>query len=128
MNQSGFNIFALVANFIDDAWVPKHMIVFLFKTPYTTCVTLVKIVKPFLAQFKLTDKILTYVENESLNLNTLVLALSIVFSCESLQLDVPFIRTCFGHVMSKTYQYFTNDVKFCVGIKEMTLKNAQQIT
>lgn len=126
MNQSGFNIFALVVNFIDDAWVPKHISVFLFKIPYTTCVTLVKIVKPFLAQFKLINKILTYVENESLNLNTLVFAPSIVFSCESLQLDTPFIGTCFGHVMSKTCQYFTNDVKLCVGIKEMALKNVQQ--
>ncbi len=83
--------------------------------------------KPFLAQFKLTNKILTYVENESLNLNTLVFALSIAFSYESLQLDVPFIGTCLGHAMSKACQYFTNDVKLCVGIKEMTLKNAQQI-
>jgi hypothetical protein len=66
------------------------------------------------------------VENESLNLNTLVFAPSIVFSCESLQLDTPFIGTCFGHGMSKTCQYFTNDVKLCVGIKEMALKNAQQ--
>jgi hypothetical protein len=32
MNQSGFNNFSLVVNFIDDAWVPKH-IVGLLKPP-----------------------------------------------------------------------------------------------
>jgi hypothetical protein len=28
--------------------------------------------------------------------------------------------------MSKAYQYAINDVKFCVGMKEVSLKNAQQ--
>jgi len=30
MGQSGFDTFALVMNFIDDAWVPKHVIVGFF--------------------------------------------------------------------------------------------------
>jgi hypothetical protein len=43
MNQNGFNIFALVVNFIDDAWVPKHISVFLFKIPYTNYTTYAKL-------------------------------------------------------------------------------------
>lgn len=30
MSQSGFDIFALVMNFIGDAWVPKHVNVGIF--------------------------------------------------------------------------------------------------
>ncbi len=33
MSQSGFDIFSLVVNFIDDAWVPKHVNVGLFEAP-----------------------------------------------------------------------------------------------
>ncbi len=68
MSQSGFDIFSLVVNFIDDAWVPKHVNVDLFKTPNITSVALVKIVKPLLAKFKFTHKIIAYVKDKGSNL------------------------------------------------------------
>jgi hypothetical protein len=46
------------------------------------------------------------------------------FLWTTLQLETPFARICFGHAMSKAYQYATNDVKLCVGMKEVSLKNA----
>jgi hypothetical protein len=68
MNRSGFNTFASVVNFVDDAWVPKHVNVDLFKTPNITSVALVKIVKPLLAKFKFTHKIIAYVKDKGSNL------------------------------------------------------------
>jgi hypothetical protein len=59
-------------------------------------------------------------------LNTLVVIVSIIVSCEPLQLETPFARVCFGHAMSKACQYATNDVKLCIGMKEVSLKDAQQ--
>jgi hypothetical protein len=73
-NQIGFDIFALVMNFIDDAWVPKHVNVGLFETPNIANVVLAKIVKPLLAKFQFTHKIVVYMKNKGFNLNTLVVA------------------------------------------------------
>jgi hypothetical protein len=100
MNQSDFNNFSLVVislmmhgflNTLLVFWNPLH----------------------YLCYFGKDCKIITtpiqiwHVENESLNLNTLVFAHSIVFSFESLQLDVPFIGTC-SHVQSLSifYQWY----------------------
>jgi hypothetical protein len=84
MNQSGFDIFALVMNFIGDAWVPKHVNVGIFEAPNIANVILVEFVKPLLAKFQLTHKIVTYLKDEGSNLNTLVATLSIIVSCEPL--------------------------------------------
>jgi len=84
MSQSGFDIFSLVVNFIDDAWVPKHVNVGLFETPNIANVILAKIVKPLLAKFQLTHKIVAYVKDKGSNLNTLVTTLSTIISCEPL--------------------------------------------
>jgi len=35
-----------------------------------------------------------------------------VVSCEMLGLAIPFVGTCWGHVMSKCCQHDTNDLKF----------------
>ncbi len=37
----------------------------------------------------------------------------------------PFAIWCFGHTMSKVCQYATNDAKFGVGMKKMSLKDSQ---
>jgi hypothetical protein len=79
MSQSGFDIFSLVVNFIDDAWVPKHVNVGLFETPNIANVILAKNVKPLLAKFQLTHKIVAYVKDKGSNLNTLVTTLLLLF-------------------------------------------------
>jgi hypothetical protein len=79
MNQSGFDTFALVMNFIDDGWVPKHVTVSFFEAPNITSVTLAKIIKPLFAKFKLTHKIIAYVKDNGSNLNTLVVILFTIF-------------------------------------------------
>lgn len=71
-------------------------------TPNHAYITLVEIMcKLLLAWFKLTQKILTYVEEEGSNLNMLALAPSTIISCEPLQLENSFVRSCFKHAMFK---------------------------
>lgn len=70
MSKTSFDTFAMVINFVDNNWVPQHIIISLLKTPNTFGVIFSKIVKPFLVQFQLVDKVLVYVKDEGNNLNT----------------------------------------------------------
>jgi hypothetical protein len=79
MSQSGFDTFALAMNFVDDGWVPKHVTISLFEAPNITNVTLAKLVKPLLAKFKFTHKIIAYVKDKGSNLNTLVATFLTIF-------------------------------------------------
>jgi hypothetical protein len=58
------------------------MLVFLKHSNYDCCFS--KIVKPLLAKFKFTQKIIAYVKDEGSNLNTLAIAFFIIISCEPL--------------------------------------------
>jgi hypothetical protein len=78
MSQNGFDIFALVMNFIDDAWVPKHVNDGIVESPNIANVVLVEIVKPLLAKFQFTHKIVAYVKDKGSNLSTLITAFSII--------------------------------------------------
>ncbi len=84
MGQSGFDNFALVMNFIDNAWVFKHVTISFFETPNTIGATVAKKFKPLLAKFQFTHKIIAYVKDEGSDLNTLVATFSIILSCEPL--------------------------------------------
>jgi hypothetical protein len=54
-----------------------------------------------------------YVKNKGSNLDTLINALKSIVLCSPLQLLIPFVRSCFGHAMSKATQYATSDAKIC---------------
>jgi hypothetical protein len=43
------NTFVLVVNFVDEGWMPKHVIVGLFNAPNITKTILAKLVKPLSA-------------------------------------------------------------------------------
>ena len=58
MSRVGFDTFALVVNFIDDCWKPRHVIISLFEVHDTSGVALAEIVKPLLDEFQLTKKYL----------------------------------------------------------------------
>jgi hypothetical protein len=62
---------------------------------------LVKLVKPFLAEFQFTKKVLACVNDKSMNLTTLNFALFIVVSHDVPQFEKPHLNMYFGHVMSK---------------------------
>jgi len=56
---------------------------------------------------------------------TTLYALTLVVSCSILKLVSSFIGSCFGHAMSKATQYATNEIEVCVGMIEVSLKQAQ---
>jgi hypothetical protein len=112
-------------HFIDDQWVPCNVIVAFFQARDTSCATLTIHVKSLVVEFNLTNKIITYVKDEGINLNTLAVALTSVVSSDSLQLDTPYPRTCFAHVMSKACQYAINHDQVSNGMHELILKGVQ---
>ena len=56
---------------------------------------------------------------------TLAIAFLSVVSCLLLGLPKPYAHTCFGHIMSKACQHTMADYKVCIGMKEVSIKNAQ---
>lgn len=58
MGQSGFDNFALVMNFIDNAWVFKHVTISFFETPNTIGATVAKNLNPYLLNSNLHIKLL----------------------------------------------------------------------
>ncbi len=71
MLRMGFDTFALVVNFLNQEWVPCHVTIGLFEAPDTSGAVLANIVKPLLAKFELTNKVIACVKNEGKNLATL---------------------------------------------------------
>jgi len=58
-------------------------------------------VKELFDQYGLKRKIVVYVKNEKLNLNTMTIALKFIVKCENLGLNQSFQSTCFGHAFFK---------------------------
>jgi hypothetical protein len=48
-----------------------------------------------------------------------------IIPCVHLFLPQPYAISCYGHAMSKCYQYATNDLKVCGGMKEVSIKEVQ---
>jgi hypothetical protein len=111
MSCVGFDTFAIVMSFINTSWEPCHVTIGIFEVHNTISATMADQVKS--NSFSLHDKVITYVKDEGINLNTLTFALYFVVSCFSLQLACPFVGSCFGHAMLKVAQYATNDSKMC---------------
>jgi len=57
--------------------------------------------KDFLAQYNLLNKIIAYVKDKGINLNTFIVALINVVSCVFFLLPQPYVTSCYGHAMSK---------------------------
>ncbi len=97
MLQTSFETFALVVNSLNQEWVPCHVMIGLFEAPNTCGVALAQILRPFLAKFELTNKVITCVKYEDKNLATLNSALLDVVSFGVLELKRPHSGVCFGH-------------------------------
>jgi hypothetical protein len=99
MPKTSFDMFVLVINFINDDWVPYHVIVRLFEVLNTFGTTLVEQMKYLLVEYQLISKIITYVKDESTNLNTFAFAFASVVFCAPLQLVAPILAmSCLRHV------------------------------
>jgi hypothetical protein len=55
----------------------------------------------------------------------MVITLCSIIDCELLNLPWVYVGICFGHVLFKTCQYFTNDDKVSMGLKQVSVKDAQ---
>ena len=124
MSRCGINTFCLVVDFVDGEWVPQHLIVGIFKVSDMFGVALVEVVKWLLSEFGLTYQVLTYAKDDNINLNMLATNLKFVVKCKPLEIDEPYLGTCFEHVMSNACQYGTNDNIVCVGMTCVSLKDA----
>jgi hypothetical protein len=57
----------------------------------------------------------------------MIITLIYVVSCEVLGLAIPFVGTCWRHVMSKCCQHDTNDFKVCASLIFISIKETQTI-
>jgi hypothetical protein len=64
--------------------MPKHITIGLFETLETLGQILTRISEDLLEQYGLTKNILAYVKNKGANLNTIIVVLKLVVSCEAL--------------------------------------------
>ncbi len=53
-----------------------------------------------------------YVKDKGFNLNTMIVALKFIISCDILGLAKSFYNSCFGHAFSNAYQYVSIDEIF----------------
>jgi hypothetical protein len=75
--------------------------------------------------YELLDKVIPYVEDEGVNLNTLTTTLISIVSCVPLQLTQHYVAIYYGHVMLKCCQYATNDFKVCGRMQEVFIKDGR---
>jgi hypothetical protein len=94
MSRVGYDTFVMVVSFINNFWELIDVTIRVFEVQNSTDGTMKNQVKILLDSFGLLNKVITYVKNESSNLNTLTNALKYVVSCSSLQLSTPSARPC----------------------------------
>jgi hypothetical protein len=98
----GFDTFVIIVSFINISWEPCRVTIEIFEIHNIVGATMATYVKILLDSFNLLNKVIAYIKNEGLNLNTSTFALIFVVFGFSLHLTCPLVSSCFGHVMSKT--------------------------
>jgi hypothetical protein len=78
MLKSDYDILPLVINFINQAWIPCHIIIELFKTLNISSVALIEEMKVLLVEFNLTNKVVVYVKDEGIDLNFLTIVFIVI--------------------------------------------------
>jgi hypothetical protein len=114
--QNGNDIFALVISLINALWQPCHVTIGLFTIESTMGIIMAKQMKHLLGSFRLLNKVIAFVKDKGVNLGTMTTTLKSIVFCDMLDPPTPFARTCWGHAMSKTTQYATNDNKVYGGL------------
>ncbi len=70
-------------------------------------------------------KIVTYVRDEGFYVNTMIISLKSIVSCNVLGLKESFLGTCFDHAFSKMCEYAITYEKVCKGLIYVSIKVAQ---
>jgi hypothetical protein len=68
---------------------------------------------------------IAFVKDEGNNLGTMAVTLRLIINCELFKLLRVYEGTCFGHVMSKMYQYATNDNKVLMALTLVNVKDVR---
>jgi hypothetical protein len=63
-------VLVVIVNFLSSNWEPKHVTIGLFEATTTYGATMVSKLHDFFDKFSLIDKILTYVKDEGVNLQS----------------------------------------------------------
>ncbi len=72
MSHGRFDTFALVVNYIiNNKWEPCHITIGIFKVHETSRTTMDLQLKDQFSHFDLCDKVITYVKDKGINLNTM---------------------------------------------------------
>jgi hypothetical protein len=90
MSKSAHDIFTFVINFLGSEWQPKQVTIGLFGAIKITRQTIANNLTKLLDQYGLRNKIITYVKDESSNLNIMKIVLKFVVKCEVPGIDESF--------------------------------------
>jgi hypothetical protein len=85
----GYDIFAMVVNFIYNAWHPNQITIALFEVQNASCVYMAKQVKGLLEVFWF----IAYMKVKGSNFTSLSIDLTLIMSCSYFKLVSPFVRS-----------------------------------
>lgn len=75
MSRGGVDTFALVINYLDESWTPRHVIVGLFAVYETTSNAMTLQLQALLENFGLIHRVIAFVEDEGNNLASMAITL-----------------------------------------------------
>jgi len=93
MSKAAYNVFALMINFLNSNWQPKHVIINLFEATKILRQTFGQKFDKIVGQVWFFFKIIAYVKDEGSNLNSMIIVLKSIVSCESFKLEETFQGT-----------------------------------
>ncbi len=125
MSKSSVDTFALVINYLNECWMPQHVIIGLFEVHETTRLSMAGQLRSLLEKHDLMHRMITFVKDEGNNLMSMATTLCSIVDCHLLKLQRVCEGMCFGHIMFKTCQYVTNDEKVIIGLKQVNVKATQ---
>jgi hypothetical protein len=73
MSRGGVDTFALVINYLDERWTPRHVIVGLFEVSKTTSNTMTLQLQTLSENFGLICRVIAFVEDEDNNLASMAI-------------------------------------------------------
>jgi hypothetical protein len=101
MSKGGVDTFALVINYLNESWMPQHVIIGLFEVHETIRLSMVVQLCSLLENYDLMHHMIKFVKDENINLMSMATTLCFIVECCLLKLQWVYEGMCFGHIMSK---------------------------
>jgi hypothetical protein len=80
MSKGAYDIFALAINFLDENWQPKKVTFILFEAKKTIVQAFVRNLRELLDSYRLSNKIIAYVKDEGVDLNSMTATLKLIIN------------------------------------------------